>query len=115
MKLIFFSLFFCAGCSGVSGVDVAASWPSALMVDTLEVTTTVAGGTPLSELIGGAGPMSTPYKVLVKSPSGEKVMVALTARAGDQPLAEGAIEVDPGARQVVEVTLDLQPIGQGAP
>ena len=96
------------GCGGVSGIDVAARW-SVQLVDTLEVTTTIGGGTPTSQLIGEEGTMTSPHYLLIKSPPDETIAVSVTARQGATPLAEGALAVRPRRGEILEVTLDLRP------
>ncbi len=96
------------GCGGVSGIDVAARW-SVQLVDTLEVTTTIGGGTPTSQLIGEEGTMTSPHYILIKSPPDETIAVSVTARQGATPLAEGALAVRPRRGEILEVTLDLLP------
>lgn len=109
MKQIFWVALLLCGCDSVSGVDVSARW-TAMSVSSLEVTTTLGDGTPVSQILGdGQSIMTSPYRVLVKSPAGENVQVAITARTADQAVATGSLEVKPGTGQILQVTLDLLP------
>jgi hypothetical protein len=106
-------LGFVPGCSRVTGLDVALRW-TAIGVDVLEVETSLNGGTPTSQQISAESlgePLVSPHVVLIQSPPDDTLEVRVTARGGLDPLAQGALAVRPKDGQIVEVTLELLPLG----
>jgi cysteine-rich repeat protein len=100
------ALVLLTSCSGTSGVLVAASWQTALAVDELDVDSSVDGAAPQHEVI--AGSMSSPYRVLVKSPAERSIDLSLTVLAAGRALAQGHISVTPSSNEVLQVGLMLE-------
>jgi hypothetical protein len=94
-----------AGCSAPqSGVLVVTSWPSSLTVQSLKITTTL--GSDPSRDNTEAGPLASPYRVLVESPSGWPIKVDLTAVDSNMVAATGEVIVQP-KDEVVTSFVDL--------
>lgn len=101
-----------SACDGVSGVWLAATWRATVPIDALEVTTTVAGGVPTSEVISArtGSPLAAPYRLLVQSPPNQTLSVQLTAQSSGRAVATARVEVTPKEREVPELTVELQPV-----
>jgi cysteine-rich repeat protein len=99
---------FALGCGGESGVLVVASW-NVGTADSLMVETTVASGMPAQQVL--KGPMASPYRLLVKSPHDEPLVVHVVARDPMRDLADGKLGVTPAPGQILKVFLQLETLG----
>ena len=95
-----------AGCGAPqSGVLVVTSWPSSLSAQSLKVQTTLGSDAPRDNSV--PGPLASPYRVLVESPSGWPIKVVLTAVDANLQQATGEVIVQP-KDEVVTTFADLK-------
>ena len=95
-----------AGCGAPqSGVLVVTSWPSSLTVQSLKVETTLGSDPPKESNV--SGPLGSPYRVLVETPSDWPVKIVLTAVDANMITAVGEETVQPKG-DVVTTYVDLK-------
>jgi cysteine-rich repeat protein len=100
-----------ASCGGGSGVLVAAFWDSTLNVDALEVQDTLVGGAPSTQMLQAptpGQPMTSPFRILVQSPSHKQIDVTVLGHVGARVAAEGRLTVTPGDHEYLQVGLHLE-------
>ncbi len=107
MRALALAGLFAASCGGPSGVLVVSSWGvgpvASLMVETI-----VNGGAPTAQVL--PGPMESPYRLLIKSPSDLPLVVHVVARDPMRDVADGELGLTPAAGQILKVALQLEPI-----
>jgi cysteine-rich repeat protein len=96
-------------CTSATGVLVAVGWDPSLSVDGLSASIAVGGG-PATSMSVGSQPRS-PYRLMIDSPAGKSVDIAVSGLHGSQAVASGRITVTPAQGEVLQVGLALEPLG----